>query len=270
MRKLARLAIAGLLVSSANPAAATRATPGTQAAYDVRVDIEARDCAAATARLSEGLAKNYPEVNLIAGAMFEHGVCVKADWDRAVRFYSKAFDGGQKSAMYRLMSGFAAPEHGPDMAAAMWWANRPNDEFKLNGCKVSEANRNDPDRFVEELRTWPRLAMCNYMVGVLATMAGEMRYPEKAQKFSVGGNVMLRFQPAVPRIDIKTAETREYQVLGWLNDNALSARQSRSVKGTFEAAMREAADRALKRYPQPAGFAPDFVAEIEFIFQFED
>ncbi len=122
MHKLARLAALTLLITLAIPAAARRMSPGDEVARKVRLYVEARDCSSAVARLTEGVAKKYPEVNMLAGAMFEHGVCVKADWDRAVGFYSNAFDGGHKAAMYSLMSGFAAPEHGPDMAAALWWA----------------------------------------------------------------------------------------------------------------------------------------------------
>lgn len=272
MHKLARLAALTLLIALAIPAAAKRVSRGTEVAAKVRLYIEARDCVAAVARLNEGVAKHYPEVNLLAGAMFENGVCFKADWDRAVGFYSNAADGGQKAAIYRLISGFAAPEHGPDMAAALWWANRPDSEFKVKICEVSEANRGDPDRFVAELRTWPQphLALCNYMVGVLATMSDKIRYPENAQRYSLEGTVRLRFYPAVPRIDIKTAETTEQQPSGWVNGNALEDRKSRGVFGTFVAAMRQVADRALERYPQPAGIPPGSGVEIGFEFRLEE
>jgi hypothetical protein len=270
MHKLARLAALTLLVTLAIPAAARRVSSGDEVSRKVRLYVEARDCVSAVARLNDGLAKKYPEVNLLAGAMFESGICVKADWNRAVDFYVKALDGGQKAAIYRLMSGFAAPEHGPDMAAALWWANRPNIEFNVSSCKVSDANRDDPERFVEELRTWPQphLAMCNYMVGVLATMSGEIRFPAKAAAFGLTGNVKLRFEPAVPRIDVDAAEITEHQVPGWLKGNALEDRESRGVRGIFEAAMRQGADRALKRYPQPAGIPPGSGVGITFAFQF--
>lgn len=237
----------------------------------VRLYVEARDCASAVSRLSEGLAKKYPEVNLLAGAMFEKGVCVKRDWDRAVGFYSNAFDGGQKAAMYNLMSGFAAPEHGPDMAAALWWANRPTNDFSSTACRVSAANRGEPDRFVEELRTWPqqRLAQCNYLIGVMATIIGEIRFPTKAERLGLGGLFKLRFEPAVPRIDIKTEETREVSIGGWLDGNAMEDREGRSIRGSFEASMRQVAERALKRYPQPAGIAPDLAIETKFDFSFD-
>ena len=268
MRKLARLAAFTLLATLAVAAVASPVSSGDEVVRKVRLYVEARDCVAAVARLNEGLAKKYPEVNLLAGAMFEHGVCFKPDWDRAVGFYSNAFDGGQRAAIYSLMSGFAAPEHGPDMAAALWWANRPNDEFAVEGCKISDASRGDPDRFVEELRTWPqpRLARCNYLVGVMATLGGEIRYPAKAERYSLGGSLKLRFVPAVPRIDIETEEIRELAIGGWLDGNAMEDRRSRSVKGSFEDSLRQIADRALQRYPRPAGLASDLVITSKFIF----
>lgn len=271
MQKLARLAALTLLITLAIPAAAMGVSSGDEAVRKVRLYVEARDCTSAVARLNDGLAKNYPEVNMLAGAMFENGVCVKPDWDRAVGFYSNAFDGGQKAAMYSLMSAFAAPEHGPDMAAALWWANRPTNDFSSIACRVSAANRGDPDRFVEELRTWPqqRLAQCNYLIGVMATIIGEIRFPTKAERFALGGLFRLRFEPAVPRIDITTEEIREVAIGGWLDGNAMEDRKSRSVTGSFETAMRQAADRALKRYPQPAGISPGSAIETTFDFGFD-
>jgi hypothetical protein len=271
MHKLARLAALTLLITLAIPVAARRMSPGDEVARKVRLYVEARDCSSAVARLNEGVAKKYPEVNMLAGAMFEHGVCVKADWDRAVGFYSNAFDGGQKAAMYSLMSGFAAPQHGPDMAAALWWGNRPTNDFSSSACRVSAANREDPDRFVAELRSWPqqRLAQCNYVIGVMATIIGEIRFPTSAERLGLGGLFRLRFEPTVPRIDIKTEETREVAIGGWLDGNAMDDRNARSVKGSFEASMRQVADRALKRYPQPAGIAPDSAIETKFDFGFD-
>ena len=271
MHKLARLAALTLLIAHAVPAAADPVSPGDEVVRKVRLYVEARDCATAVARLTEGLAKKYPEVYMLAGAMFENGVCVKPDWDRAVGFYSNAFDGGQKAAMYRLMSGFAAPEHGPDMAATLWWANRPTNDFSSAACRVSAANREDPDRFVAELSSWPqqRLVHCNYLIGVMATMTGEVRFPTQANRVSLVGTVKLRFEPAVPRIDLTTEETREAAVGGWVDGNALEDRKSRAATGSFEAILRPIADRALKRYPQPAGVSPDMAIETKFVFLYE-
>jgi hypothetical protein len=273
MNKLARLAAVTLtLVSLAIPAAATRRSPGAEASDRVVLRISAGDCAGAAARLNEGLAHNHPEVNLLAGSMFENGVCLKADWARAVGFYSKAFEGGQKAAMYRLMSGFAAPEHGPDAAAALWWSHRPKGEFKIEGCTVSAGALGDPDRFVEELRTWTpiRLATCNYVVGVMATVSGEVRYPEKAQAHSVEGDIIMQFEPAIPRIGFNNVQTRDAPLQGLVNGNAQPDRGFRSVTGSFGEALGQMGARALKRYPQPASIPPGSIAAVAFHFVLEE
>lgn len=270
MKKIACLAGLTLaLAALAGPAAADRLEPGPEAVDNVLSLIRGGDCARAARELNAGLAGNYPEVNLLAGSMFDNGVCLKQDWNKAVHFYVKAYAGGQKAALYRLASGFAAPEHGPDMAAALWWASREKGQFGLSSCTVSDGANDNPDRFVAELNTWPqaRLASCNYMVGVMATLGGEIRYPEKALSFGLGGDFTLRFLPAVPRIDIKTGQTTEYAMLGLLDGTALSDRQSRHVTGSFEEELRQVAQRALKRYPQPAGIAPDSVAQMHFTFE---
>ncbi len=271
MKKIARLAGLALALSTlAGPAAADRLDPGPEAVDNVLTRIKNGDCAGAAKDLNEGLVANYAEVNLLAGSMFEKGVCLKQDWKKATHFYVKAYDGGQKAAVYRLAAGFAAPEHGPDMAAALWWASRERAMFGLSSsCTVSAGAMNDPDRFVAELNTWPksRLATCNYIVGVMATLGGEIRYPDKAASLSLGGDFTLRFVPAVPRVDIKTAQTTEYARLGVLDGTALSDRESRRATGTFAEEIGQVAERALKRYPQPAGIPADLVNEMHFTFE---
>jgi hypothetical protein len=271
MKKMGYLAALALALASFAGPAAARISDGAEAADNVLWRIKAADCAGAVKRLNAGIADGYPEVALLAGTMFDNGVCLKPDWKKAVHFYVKAYDGGQRAALYRLASGFAAPEHGPDMAAALWWASREKSQFRFSNCTVPDAAADDPDKFVAELRTWPqaRLAVCNYMIGVSATLNGEIRYPDRPGSYGVGGDFSLRFLPAVPRIDIKTAETREYQLLGVVDGNTLRDRDSRKVKASFENELRQVAERALKRYPQPAGIAPESSADMHFSFTFE-
>jgi hypothetical protein len=56
--------------------------------------------------------------------------------------------------------------------------------------------------------------MCNYVAGVMSTLSAEIKYPSLAQAYSVGGEVTLRFLPAVPKIDMKKGDTQTYQLLG--------------------------------------------------------
>ncbi len=103
----------------------------------------------------------------------------------------------------------------------------------------------------------------------MATIIGEIRFPTNAERLGLGGLFKLRFEPAVPRVDIKTEETREVAIGGWLDGNAMEDRNARSVKGSFEPSMRQVADRALKRYPQPAGIPPETMSGLEFVFELE-
>lgn len=268
MKKIACVTgIAFILASLAVPAAA-RMRSGVDAVDEVLWRIKAADCAGAARRLNEGLANDYPEVMLLAGIMFDNGTCVKADWKKAVHFYVRAYDGGQTKAMLRLASGFAAPEHGPDMAAALWWASRKKMAFPFKECAVGDAVIDDPDRFVAELRSWPqqRLALCNYVVGVFATMSAEIRYPERALYRSVEGDFAVRFTPSVPRIDFKAANSTVCRPLAPGNAAAPAELHPGTGTAALEKVLGQVAERALKRYPQPAGIPADAVDEITFSF----
>lgn len=267
------LAAAGMAALLPLPCAA--AAPGQIAAAGVTSRLEAQDCAGAVEELKAGLKKNYAEVSLLAGSMYDHGICVPHDWDRAVLFYSQAYQAGMKEAADRLAAGFAAPENGADVAAALWWAGQGRMQGGgsqvLAPCVVSPAAAQDIDRFVGELKTWPqsKLAMCNYVAGVMATLSAETKYPGRARAYGVGGEVVLRFLPAVPRIEMKTAGSHEYQLLGVVDGDTLRERGSTRVTGSFEQMLGAVADRALARYPQPQGIPADAEFALRFIFELE-
>jgi TPR repeat protein len=263
----------GLAVSLAILADGAMArTDGERAAQDVGARLRASDCEGAVKALNAGLKQDYAEVALLAGSMYENGVCVPSDWKRAVSFYSQAYEGGQAEAASRLAAGFAAPENGPDIAAALWWANRGRvqaAQMQANaGCAVSPEAAGDPDLFVAELRTWPqaRLLLCNYIAGVMSTLAAEVQYPSRAIRAAMGSDVFLRFQPAVPRIDMLHGESREYQQIGFVDGNKIRPRDTRRLSDSFQTAIGEVADRALRRYPQPAGIPEQTRIQVKYIF----
>jgi hypothetical protein len=269
-----RFLLAGLIGLSPFCAAAEESATGRNAAAAVTGRIEAKDCAGAVAELKAGLKQGHAEVSLLAGTMYEHAVCVPHDWNRAVLFYVQAYQSGLKEAADRLAAGYAAPENGTDVAAALWWAGKgriaaPPGQQALAPCAVSVAAAGDMDRFVAELQTWPqwRLAMCNYVVGVMSTLAAEIRYPALAQAYGVGGEVTLRFLPAVPKIELKKGDSREYQLLGVVNGDVLRDRETAMVTGGFEKALGAVADRALRRYPQPGGIPGEAVFFVHYVFE---
>lgn len=270
-----RTSILSLLVLLAlPPAAQAEATSrmGREAVHDVRSRIEARDCGAAVARLKAGLRAGHPEVSLLAGSMYEHGICVKADWDSAVTFYIQAYQRGFPEAAERLAAGYADPARGPDIAAALWWSLRDRGGARLEPCAVSPAAQQDPDSFVAELTTWDpgKLAICNYIVGVLSTISAEVKYPTRAQARGMQGEVVLRFRPAVARIDLKTEAGGAFRLFGWLGGDTLPDPDAGRATGSFETALSEVANRALRRYPQPSDILPGAEASVKYVFQLED
>lgn len=262
--------LAGLLFSMLcmpASAASTVTRAGGEASDAVRQWIVARNCGVAVDRLKSGLKDGHPEVMLLAGSMYENGICVRRDWATASDFYAQALAGGIVEGAERLAAGYADPANGADVAAALWWAQRGSGaRFKL--CTVSREAAADPDRFVAELATWPqdRLALCNYVVGVMATIAAEVTYPEQAADVGVGGQVTVRFLADIPRIELKKGEMREHEMVGLVDGDALRDRRSRSVTTSFEKALGEVADRALRRFPQPKGIPAGTLVDMTYDF----
>lgn len=271
---LAAIPAALFLLSLSLPAGAAGAEApshyGEKAVSAIKGRIRLKDCAGAIDDLKTGLKKGFPEANMLAGSMYENGVCVKRDWERAIPFYIQAWEGGLREGADRLAAGYAAPENGADVAAALWWAVRGRGRDWLPECAVGRAAAADIDRFAAELQAWPqaRLAMCNYVTGVMSTLAAEARYPAQAFVEGVGGHVGIRFLPAVPRIEMQRGGVQEYLLLGLVNGDAARERGSRSADG-FEKELGEVADRALRRYPQPAGIPAAMVVKTSYDFQIQ-
>lgn len=170
----------------------------------------------------------------------------------------------------RLAAGYADPQNGADVAAALWWGRRGS-MARFEGCDVSGDAAQDPDRFVAELRSWPqaRRAQCNYMVGLMTTISAELKYPESALAYAVGGEVTLRFLLDVPRIELQKGDSKEYALLGWVDGNTLHGRSDKKVTGGFEQALGEVANRALARYPQPKGIPAGTLTRVKYVFEVE-
>lgn len=266
MRALSTAALLlALLGAAAHVQAGTRS--GALAVDAIRGSIEARDCVQAVDRLKSGLKNEYPEVFLLAGSMYENGICVRRDWPRAVTFYVQAHDAGEKDAAARIAAGYADPLNGPDVAAALWWAWK-SEAFRMNLCAVPRDAAADPDRFVAVLKSWPasRLAACNYVAGVMSTMSAEVKYPELAAAHGIGGEVTLRFLAGVPRIELQRGASHEYELVGWVSADTLRDRKTRRMGDGFETALSAVANRALQRYPHPGGIPADALIEVKYMF----
>ena len=235
--------------------------------------LEAKDCIAAVRELNTALATSAPEAFLLGGSMFEQGLCLKPNLERATRLYLRAADGGATSARSRLAALHASPAAGPDKGAAVWWALQAG--LPLPGaCMVPPDRRGDAEGFARILGSWPaaQLDGCVHVIGVLATLDAEYLLKEASAD---GDGISLEFQPATGKLDLTFAqlgqegkETRakyNSSMGSTLRSNAreLSPDQLRALQG--EAAKKELAEQieaqvrdALARFPRPAGIDPSW------------
>ncbi|MDN3922882.1 hypothetical protein [Roseateles violae] len=261
-----------LLAPVAAPAAEQRPAPTrleTQAIDDVLVALQHRDCKLAAARLNEGMARKYAGIYLMAGTMYEQGLCLKPDWDRAARMYLMAHEAGHDAGAQRLVAGYAAP--GRDPAAALWWASKHWPQNLLPECASAKSLVDQPEAFVEALRAWPagRLRACVYVLGVTAALAGEVEYPSKGVQFSLDGELQMSFKPAAGTIEWTPLKLEMRQMTGAMNGDAVRDRDSRWVKDSFRSYLDEVAAGVLKRYPRPEGIDPAWRVEQVYAFQLQ-
>jgi TPR repeat protein len=225
--------------------------PQTESEKAVQAVVDAvgrKDCPGAVAALNAGLAKGHADVTVLAGAMFEDGICVRQNWDRALSLYQRAMAAGHPTAAARLAAGSAAPAGGRDKAATLWWATQARTPMPAE-CAVAPGS-DDPDRFVATLKGWSaeRLEACFYVAAVMASVQAEAAQPGLASGFGLAGSANVMFTPAQRRVE----------VLGELTDDTASGRVAEG--GPEEAARRRRAftthlqttgERALARFAAP-------------------
>lgn len=230
--------------------------------------VTQRDCAAAVKQLNAGLAKAYPEVYTLAGGFYEEGVCVKANWERAVSLYQRAQGQGHPGVAARLAAGYAAPVGGPDKAAALWWAYRAKTALP-SACTGAAAQADDPDRFVAALQAWPahQLDGCVYVAGVMARLQADIEDPGLAKSLGLAGQVKVNFVPAKSQIEVaeKTAEAR--MDIGRLAEGVARGDDEKAARLALGSYLRERADKALQRYAKPAELPADWRADAAYALQ---
>ena len=238
----------GLVVTLAMLAGGALArTEGDKAVAGVGERLRANDCEGAVKALNGGLQAAYPEVALLAGTMFDAGLCVNKNWSKAMGLYTQAHDGGIREGALRLAAGFAAAANGPDTAAALWWAKRAR--LDADFCTARLPDTEDPDRFAEALRAWParELELCNYVVGTMSFVSAEARYPMAGISREIGGRTEVEFTPARAHFRSQTrGATRPAQV-------------------GISAVLVRAISLAGARYPQPKGIPPEWKVSYELV-----
>jgi TPR repeat protein len=242
-------------------------TPAQKAVDAVQQAIAKRDCPGAVAALNAGLAKSYPEIFTLAGALYEEGVCVRPNWDRAVGLYERAIAAKHPGVTARLAAGYASKAGGKDLAAALWWATRARTPLPAPCAEVAPLAA-DADKFIAALQAWPagRFEACAYAAAVMASVQADLEEPDLASGFGMAGTAVLRFTPAEGRIDIQDDAIDAPPAAGVVVAGSAQDSERRAARKAFQAEIRASADRALKRFEKPAAVPADWRVEARHVF----
>lgn len=230
--------------------------------------IEARDCPAAVRELNAALAKGTPEAMLLGGAMFEQGLCLKPNVERAARLYQRAADAGSVVAPSRLAAMYASPLAGPDRGSAIWWALRAGLQLPT-ACVVAADLRNDVDKFAAALVGWPAglLDACVHVSGVLAALDAEFVLDSQA---SATHAITIDFVPATgglkvnyvpqsqlfsdnsPRVVVTNNVVGANNVVQSATPEQLRLQQESEGMNAMAKHVEKVATDALERFPRPS------------------
>jgi hypothetical protein len=232
--------------------------------------LDARECAGAVKELNAGLSRRYTLVTVMAGAMYEEGLCLTRNHERAVTMYEQAYAAGRRQqAAGHLAALYASPGPGQDKAAALWWAKRSGQPVS-DDCGLDRVPLEDADAFVKAVAALPagRLDACNYVAGVVGMLTGDMEFPSRAAAFGLKGTVRLVFSPAIPAFDVQVRELETIQLGGLLNGDVLRD-DLPAAKKEFVRYMHEKTQRALKRFARPTSVPADWKMTLEFAFHYK-
>lgn len=240
--------------------------PESQAIAAIHDAMRAQDCTLAASRLNEALKRKFASAYLLAGTMYEQGVCLKPDWERASTLYQQAAAAGEPQGRLRLVAGLAAGNR--DRAAAMYWALEDQSLHLPAECEAGRDLRKDPDAYVAQLRTWPagRLDACVYVAGVVSAIAGEIEYPSMGVAYSIYGNYRMSFNPSSATIEWTEQELRLGDMLGASTGDNVRDRDSGLIRQTLRRELEETSQRTLRRFTKPADVPTGWRFQQDFAF----
>lgn len=232
------------------------------------------NCPSAVAAIKSGLAAKKPYIMLLAGNMYEEGICVRPDWDKAAGLYMRAQEAGQRYAIERLAAGYALP--GRDNGMAIWWAARSTTQgfdhsVYPSRCIPAADPVNDPNGFNNALEKMPPATFqsCVYLIGVVNELISQMRYPPLALHNNVSGSFKMAFVPADGAITwtVEKLDVGEESIAFYRNLANEDLDNPRTIKNSLSDYLKGKSKFALARYPRPAGdFAPDYTFQFTYFF----
>jgi TPR repeat protein len=270
-----RLAVSAILCAAAVSAnaAPSYVEPNRQATEYINRLLKASNCKGAIEEIKSGVKSKQPDVLLLAGTLYEEGMCVAPNWEKAVGLYMMADDAGNKSAVLRLIAGYARA--GRDNGLALWWTakSRFKDHFPKPCIPASHPDDN-PDGFNDELGKMPApvFQACVYLVGVVGELRAQFMFPQIAADEGISGSVIMAFAPSSGRIswfqDILNVRD---PAGGRFNFYTIADRKDPRMKyNSLLLYLKGKGECALSRYQRPAaGFDPSYVYSSLFTFSFE-
>lgn len=226
--------------------------------------LDSKDCPGAVQEVKAGIKARQPDVLMMAAAMMEEGICMKADWEKAVNLYQMAYQAGSPTAWNAMVAALAAP--GRDNGRALWYAaQRPSG---LPGNCIPKA---DPlkaaDAFNDELERMPPevFRACVYMAGVMSEVFAHTRYPPAALSYRVQGNLKMKFIPSSGAITWSFEQTAD-SVPGDRDMSKAQFHDERKIEKDLLNYVKTKSDFALARYTRPDGIDPATVLRGEFVF----
>ncbi|QYF95475.1 hypothetical protein KY495_10185 [Massilia sp. PAMC28688] len=229
--------------------------PDAEATRRIAAYINSGDCPGAVRQLNAEIKSRQRDVLLLAGAMFETGLCVKPNWDRGIHFYQLAERAGHPSAVLRLASGYAVA--GRDNAMALWWmAQRPGGMPRA--CIPAADPLEDAAGFESALAAMPQSQRqsCIYMTGVYASILAETEFPAPASINNVFGDLDMVFNAADGTVSWTQVTLEQATQPGVADGPAGLAFSRETVEDTLLSYMRGISDRSLARYQKPESVDP--------------
>lgn len=268
--RLPRLSCAALILGSAQCALAAPQyfqNPDRDATRRVAAYLASKDCPGAVNALKEGVKARQRDVLLLAGNMFETGLCVKENWDKAAQYYQLADAAGNRAAVPRLAAGYAVA--GRDNAVALWWnAHYPVPAPKE--CVPKADPETDIDAFEAELKSMPPAVFgaCVYMIGVVSAIRAETEFPATAAQHDVFGDVTMEFNPSAGKIAWRQ-ESVERGAAGIKDVNKHEYDDRRAIENSLVTYMESIGNRVLLRFQKPDGIPADTRIRHKFSFSYE-
>lgn len=267
--RLSRLTCAALIIGSAPYAYAAPKyfpDPDRYATRRVAAYLASKDCPGAVNALNEGVKARQRDVLLLAGSMFETGLCVKENWEKAAHYYQLADAAGNRAAVPRLAAGYAVA--GRDNAVALWW-NAHHPVPAPDECVPKANPETDIEAFEAALKSMPPAVFkaCVYMIGVVSAIRAETEFPVTAAQHDVFGDVTMEFNPAAGKISWRQAA--EQGLAGIKDVNKHEYDDRRAIENSLVTYMETTGKRVLSRFQRPDGIPADTRIRHRFSFSYK-